>query len=90
MIRYSLGKKGGVEDEKYLLLLRNATWFCLDQLLISQPTEIQEESILTTYFQKMKDQGMGLKALMQDWQGKELSDWLEAKAYEKYMQLEKV
>ena len=88
--RYSLGKKDGPGKEKYLMLLRNATWYFLDKLVISHPNEMQHASILKEQLSLLKEHGMDLKAMMRDWKGTQLGEWLNATIVKKYLDLGKI
>ncbi|MET3878650.1 hypothetical protein [Chitinophaga sp. OAE865] len=66
------GKKAAASEQA--LLLRNATWLCLDQLLLRVPVSMaaQEKKQLQQVFRKMKDKGINLAALGKDWKPEEL------------------
>lgn len=66
------GKKAAGSEQA--LLLRNATWLCLDQLLLRVPVTIgvHEKKQLQQTLRKMKDKGINLLALAKDWKPEEL------------------
>lgn len=66
------GKKAAASEQA--LLLRNATWLCLDQLLLRVPVSIaaHEKKQLQQTLRKMKDKGINLAALAKDWKPEDL------------------
>ncbi len=70
--RYSLQKDN--DTEGFLILLKNASWYLLDTLVLDQKENIKKEDldILQKSLKSLSAKGMSLKELYKEWKGEEL------------------
>ncbi|MCB9352575.1 MAG: hypothetical protein H6573_34585 [Lewinellaceae bacterium] len=71
----------------YAELLKNATWYCLDKLVLSEPEKVQEPDTLKPLLAAMKKQGVSLAALRKEWQGEALKEWTGASVVDDYKKM---
>ncbi len=71
----------------YTEILKNATWYCLDKLVLSDTGKVQEPDILKPLLAAMKKQGVSLAALRKEWQGEALKEWTGAGVVDEYKKM---
>lgn len=72
--KYSLQKDNKIEG--FLTLIKNATWHLLDTLTLDQKEVLKKDivDILSTKFSELKEKGLSLKEVNNDWKSEELKE----------------
>ncbi len=86
IIKHGLNRKNA-DTDRFQMLVENATWYTLDNLVMINAAEVQEEKLLSATIDSLKEYGIDFRTIADKWNEAELQTWMDVPVVDNYLKM---